>query len=963
MSVATSQDSQTLSQIQRLAAHGRLLGSDDTLSGCRLIRDVDQTCCSSCKNVNCLCLPAFSRKPIKTIMFSDTSRNLWWPEGGRFVIHDISTSDTTKTPRNMLRRSVRCMAHSCIHGTEYIWTGHRWGEVCVWNESGRLVAKLLKAFKSCVRAICMVSPGKAWVGGDSGNIREIELHLNREPAELKVVSTLAPSLCPVGRVHSSSHWRRPAPLPPRPQNMMEHVPEDGELTSSGTDPTKSCRMVNRSTSSFVEKMSDAVRNIQWNHRAHRSHIRCIFAKGGRVWSSGGRVWYLGTIKMWSEKEHTLIGKFLCESRGPCSCFSSIPWSTGRMGSNDVDTQDWRLLTAHDSGKLLLWDPGLKSLQPLLEIEFRKSPIRSLVVWESLGLMCTAHRDGSIHTARLPTPQIRSLTYPIPVDHEDQIYPFVPRTIAELPHPSGLRCATGGYDSLYTVSDRGRILYWSKDRLDANLRELKSSSFKSQQAHIVKEVINESVKIIDRDDLTIGETIWDGDFATVRKGKFLAKDVIIKEANSKADSKKAMRALVKDAGILATLRHPNIVNIMAVCANPPLFVMQYYEEGSLYEVLKHARRDPRLRRRLTVEKRLTLTTEVACGMHFLHSQKDRPILHRDLKSPNVFVQRDYISACIGDFNLSRDKPSMNLLSIASSARPSNPMWLAPEIAKGLSDFTIASDIYSFGIIMWEVLTGRSPWDHLQPEKGKRIPKEGFYSKIRYELYGGRRPPVERLPDGSLADLHLGRFPQAESYVSLMTECWADNPEDRPRSFEVIVYRLDAIRKELLGKSSVSSNSSSPGTVGNVPKPNSKQKGPKDSEKVAEAYPGTSSDHEKVRTSEISHVVSDDLTREQAREDEIGSHPRQSPTALNFLDRPLGPRWVDEEKKGGMNEHSRAGFTGSSYRNLDCIEDTPAGNISRRVYGEVPHTLVVAPPLPTSPFDMPSNQEVVIRSGSD
>ena len=68
-------------------------------------------------------------------------------------------------------------------------------------------------------------------------------------------------------------------------------------------------------------------------------------------------------------------KPFCSDAGPCSCFSSIPWSTGRMGSNDVDTQDWRLLTAHDSGKLLLWDPGLKSLQPLLEIEFRKSPIR------------------------------------------------------------------------------------------------------------------------------------------------------------------------------------------------------------------------------------------------------------------------------------------------------------------------------------------------------------------------------------------------------------------------------------------------------------------------------------------------------------------------------------------------------------------------------------------------------------
>lgn len=87
----------------------------------------------------------------------------------------------------------------------------------------------------------MVNPGLAWVGADSGNIRVIQLHLDREPAELTVNYTLAPSLCPVGRVYSSNQWRRPTPLPQRPPpGVMENVPEDGELTSSGTDPTKSC---------------------------------------------------------------------------------------------------------------------------------------------------------------------------------------------------------------------------------------------------------------------------------------------------------------------------------------------------------------------------------------------------------------------------------------------------------------------------------------------------------------------------------------------------------------------------------------------------------------------------------------------------------------------------------------------------------------------------------------------------
>lgn len=113
---------------------------------------------------------------------------------------------------------------------------------------------------------------------------------------------------------------------------------------------------------------------------------------------------------------------------------------------------------------------------------------------------------------------------------------------------------------------------------------------------------------------------------VKKGKFLAKDVIIKVANENADSSKAMRAIVKDAHILATLRHPNIVNIMAVGVSPPFVVMQYYEEGSLYDVLKRARNNPRIAKRLTWEKRLDIAIGVACGMHFLNAQKP-PIMHR------------------------------------------------------------------------------------------------------------------------------------------------------------------------------------------------------------------------------------------------------------------------------------------------------------------------------------------------
>lgn len=83
----------------------------------------------------------------------------------------------------------------------------------------------------------------------------------------------------------------------------------------------------------------------------------------------------------------------------------------------------------------------------------------------------------MEVARLPTPQIRNLPGSQPVTAEDQIYPFVPRTISECLHPKGLRFAVGGNDCLFTVSSSGRILYWPKEKLEASLKILRQSSLR------------------------------------------------------------------------------------------------------------------------------------------------------------------------------------------------------------------------------------------------------------------------------------------------------------------------------------------------------------------------------------------------------------------------------------------------------------------------------------------------------
>jgi len=750
---------------------------EDERIGVKYVKELEPAGCLS--SSSCFSRPMKSN-PIKSIFSSDHSGNLVWSENARFHFFDRQSGDASKTPRNRLRWTIKCMVPEQINNEEYLWTGHTSGEVCLWTELGRLVGKPFTVAKTGITAMCLVSPRVLWIGGASGNIRVIKLDTSQTPFEIRFHTTVVPGLETASRTLTSRTWIRPMRSGPS-LGSIENIPEDFEV-SLGAERSSGVAVA-PSEGSFIVRVKEKAHNTLRSNRAHSSHVRCIFSKAGHVWTAGGRMF--SSIKLWGEADHRLEEVFMLHARGPCTTMVSIPWQAPSNSSQGTG-HDWRLLTAHDSGLMYLWDPMTKPFKPLLEIETRKSPIKSMVIFERLGLMCTAHRDGSVLVGRILSHQMR-----IPgltasgTDDDDQIYPFVPRTLCEDVFPGGLQCAVPGRDCLFIVSTRGEILYWPKEKLTAHFNLLKRSSSRRMPV----QVVNESVMVIDSSKVILGETIYDGDFARVKRGKFLAKEVIIKEAKDANVSRRAMDALVKDAHILSTIRHPNIVNIMAVCDDPPFVVMQYYEEGSLYDVLKRCRREERVAARFSWLKRLSVAIDICCGMIFLHSQKPS-ILHRDLKSPNVFIEKDFSGASVGDFNLSKDtEPTV----LSGSVRPSNPMWLAPEVAKGASDFSIAADIYSFGILLWEIATARTPWDHLKTGKGSG--REIFFGRIRYELFDNRRPQLSRNENGDLMNISGGSFPQIEAYTALMQDCWAGNPEDRPESFEVVVGRLEIIKKQL------------------------------------------------------------------------------------------------------------------------------------------------------------------------
>jgi serine/threonine protein kinase len=236
------------------------------------------------------------------------------------------------------------------------------------------------------------------------------------------------------------------------------------------------------------------------------------------------------------------------------------------------------------------------------------------------------------------------------------------------------------------------------------------------------------------------------------------------------SSPVMQALQKECGLMASLRHPNVVLFLGLCYSPPAIVTEYCSRGSLFDCLRAASQAEGAAAQLSWTRRLNMALDAAKGVLALHSHSP-PMVHRDLKSPNLLVDQGWkIKIC--DFNLSK--------LIEESTRSSsvggmlNPRWLAPEVLTGGSA-TAASDVFSFGVVLWELLTWAIPWEGVNA------------FQLVFMVSSGDRlamPALEALP---------GKPPEPavyDAYVALVRRCWAQDAADRP-TFGDIISELRAI----------------------------------------------------------------------------------------------------------------------------------------------------------------------------
>lgn len=243
------------------------------------------------------------------------------------------------------------------------------------------------------------------------------------------------------------------------------------------------------------------------------------------------------------------------------------------------------------------------------------------------------------------------------------------------------------------------------------------------------------------------------------------------------------AMVKEAELMASLRHPNIIQFLGVCLMPPCYpaiITEWCGRGSVYDVLNAAQHSSggQLAQYLSWKRRVKMAYDTSRGMLYLHNHKPRSIIHRDLKSPNLLVANDW-TIKVADFNLSRlaeehsggDGGGGTFGSSVQSSRgggPNNARWLAPETIKG-EPFTTASDVFSFGNVMWEFMF----WD---------IPWKGFGNwQIALQVQAGKRPPIDvnKMPSVDLSN----DMASVEGYIAIMKACWSQNPEERPQFTQI------------------------------------------------------------------------------------------------------------------------------------------------------------------------------------
>lgn len=255
----------------------------------------------------------------------------------------------------------------------------------------------------------------------------------------------------------------------------------------------------------------------------------------------------------------------------------------------------------------------------------------------------------------------------------------------------------------------------------------------------------------KEEFTLEEELGSGFFSNVYKGRW--KNIIqVAIKVLKSDSEVNQREFNREVQILKGLRHRHLISLFAVCtASTPFYIItELMEKGSLLDFLRGPEGQTQ-----DIASLIDMGAQVADGMSFLEEQNS---IHRDLAARNVLVGEGNICK-VADFGLARIIKEPFYIS---DDKKIPYKWTAPE-AISHGRFSIKSDVWSFGILLYEIIT---------------------YGGIPYPAYSNTET-YEQVTRG----YRMPRPPKCSQFLyNIMEKCWSEDPKDRP-DFKTLKIKLD------------------------------------------------------------------------------------------------------------------------------------------------------------------------------
>ncbi|KAK8678343.1 hypothetical protein V6N13_143847 [Hibiscus sabdariffa] len=310
----------------------------------------------------------------------------------------------------------------------------------------------------------------------------------------------------------------------------------------------------------------------------------------------------------------------------------------------------------------------------------------------------------------------------------------------------------------------------------HVREIEQTGNKLNSNHVNIHGSGNGVQEIDTSLLKYESKLASSSYGDLYKGTLRGQDVAIKVLRTENLNENLRKEFTQEVNIMSKIRHKNVVQFIGACTSPPTLciVTEFMSGGSVYDLLHKQKTGFRLPFLLKV------AIDVSKGMSYLHQNS---IMHRDLKAANLLMDENGVVK-VADFGVARVQAQPGVMT----AETGTYRWMAPEVVDlmflfpvlnllynliQLSDILSAvgpwkviehkpydhkADVFSFGVVLWELLTGKLPYENLTPLQAA----VGVVQK-------GLRPVIPK---------HTH-----PKFVELLERCWQQDPSLRPEFSEI------------------------------------------------------------------------------------------------------------------------------------------------------------------------------------